>query len=292
MTPPFQRVMQVFFIVGAQKSGTTWLQKSLNSIDGIHCLGEGHFIDKLLMPMAQSRHEYNQFMGVVQQRVYEGNGFYGPIPDQEFVGFMRTWILNIMLRNAKAPQDSILALGDKTPANSFHIPTLKQLFPRSRFIHILRDGRDVAVSAFRHRERILSEAPQAGQAPPDLNTEAPQLLSKWAGFTRAVRKAESAGIPVHTVRYEAMLDNGVASLRGCVNHLLPQISISDDHLQAAVDANNFQALSGGREPGNTDNNSFVRRGQAGSWRDELTPEVTERFTPEDRELLEQLGYTA
>ena len=49
--------MQLFFIVGAQKSGTTWLQKSLNSIDGIHCLGEGHFIDKLLMPVAQTRHE-------------------------------------------------------------------------------------------------------------------------------------------------------------------------------------------------------------------------------------------
>ena len=60
--------MQVFFIVGAQKSGTTWLQKSLNSIDGIHCMGEGHFIDKLLMPVAQTRHEYNQMMEVVHQR--------------------------------------------------------------------------------------------------------------------------------------------------------------------------------------------------------------------------------
>ena len=120
MASPFPWIMQVFFIVGAQKSGTTWLQKSLNSIDGIHCLGEGHFIDKLLMPMAQTRHEYNQMMQVVHQRVYEGKGFYGPIPDQEFLGLMRTWILNIMVRNAKAPQNTILALGDKTPANSFH----------------------------------------------------------------------------------------------------------------------------------------------------------------------------
>ena len=202
---------------------------------------------------------------------------------------MRSWILNIMVRNAKAPQNQILALGDKTPANSFHIPTLKQLFPRSRFIHILRDGRDVAVSAFRHRERIQQESSQ-GQANLDINAEAPQLLSKWAGFTRAVRKAETAGIPVHTVRYEAMHSDGVASLRGCVDHLLPQSSISDDQLQAAVDANSFQALSGGREPGAIDAHSNLRRGQVGSWRDELAAEVSERFTPEDRELLEQLGY--
>ena len=285
----FQRIMQVFFIVGAQKSGTTWLQKSLNSINGIHCLGEGHFIDKLLMPVAQSRHDYNQLMQVVQQRVYEGNGFYGPITDQEFTGVMRSWILNIMVRNSRVPQNAIVALGDKTPANSFHIPALKQLFPRSRFIHILRDGRDVAVSAFRHRERIQKETSQ-GQSNLDINADAPQLLSKWAGFTRAVRKAETAGIPVHTVRYEAMLENGVASLRGCVNHLLPGNSISDDQLRAAVDANSFQALSGGREPGTIDPSSNLRRGQVGGWRDELAPEVSERFTPEDRELLETLGY--
>ena len=237
--------------------------------------------------MAQTRHEYNQMMQVVQQRVYEGNGFYGPVPDQEFLGIMRSWILNIMVRNARAPQNQILALGDKTPANSFHIPTLKQLFPRCRFIHLLRDGRDVAVSAFRHRERILSEAGQTGA---DLNAEAPQLLSKWAGFTRAVRKAEGAGIPVHTVRYEAMLDNGVESLRGCVNHLLPQNSISDEQLQAAVDANSFQTLSGGREPGSVDNTAFVRRGQAGSWRDELPSDALNSCNPEDRELLETVGY--
>jgi hypothetical protein len=289
MAAPFQRVMQVFFIVGAQKSGTTWLQKSLNCIDGIHCMGEGHFTDKLLVPMAQTRHEYNQMMQVVQERVYEGKGFYGPVPDQEFLRVMRSWILSIMVRNARAPEDAIVALGDKTPANSFHIPALKQLFPRSRFIHILRDGRDVAVSAFRHRERIQQEASQ-GQTNLDINDEAPQLLSKWAGFTKAVRRSESGGIPVHTVRYEAMLSDAVASLRGCVDHLLPGNSISDDQLQAAVDANSFQALSGGREPGTIDSGSNLRRGQAGSWRDEFAPEVSERFTPEDRELLESLGY--
>lgn len=279
--------MQVFFIVGAQKSGTTWLQKSLNSIEGIHCLGEGHFIDKLLMPMTQTRYDYNQMMQVVQQRVYDGEGFYGPVPDQEFFGLMRSWILQIMVRNAAAPKESILALGDKTPANSFHIPTLKRLFPGARFIHILRDGRDVAVSAFRHRERVLNET---NETTLDLNAEAPQLLAKWAGFSRAVKKAENAGIPIHTVRYEAMLDNGVANLRSCVNHLLPENSIRDDQLQAAVDANSFQTLSGGRNPGETDNNSFVRRGQAGSWRDELPTDISNSFSPEDRELLEELGY--
>nr|WP_206749529.1 sulfotransferase [Synechococcus sp. UW106] len=281
--------MQVFFIVGAQKSGSSWLQKSLNSIEGIHCLGEGHFIDKLLMPMAQSLHEYNKMMQVVEQRVYEGKGFYGPVPDQEFMMTMRNWILSMMVRNAKVPQNSILAIGDKTPANSFHIPTLKKLFPRCRFIHLLRDGRDVAVSAYRHRNRIQAETGQTGTS---LDDAAPQLLATWAGCTRAIRKAEMAGIPIHTMRYEAMLDNSAASLRGCVNHLLPQNSISDQQILAAIDANSFQVLSGGRAAGTINENSNLRRGQAGSWKDEFSPAVAEQFNPEDRELLESLGYTA
>ena len=282
--------MQVFFIVGAQKSGTTWLQKSLNSIEGIHCFGEGHFIDKLLMPMTQTRYDYNKMMEVVQQRVYNGEGFYGPIPDQEFISLMRSWILQIMVRTAGTSAEAMLALGDKTPANSFHIPTLKRIFPRARFLHILRDGRDVAVSAFHHRDRIQKDATKPSNIALELQEEAPQLLSKWAGSTRAVQKAEKMGIPVHTVRYEAMLTDSAACLRDCVDHLLPENSISEGQLQEAVKANSFLSLSGGREPGTIDEGSNLRRGQAGGWRDELTAETISRWTPEDCELLEQLGY--
>ena len=64
--------MQIFFIVGAQKSGTTWLQRSLNRVDGMHCLGEGHFIDRLVAPIADTIRQYNNIMGLVAERVYEG----------------------------------------------------------------------------------------------------------------------------------------------------------------------------------------------------------------------------
>ena len=281
--------MRIFFVVGAQKSGSTWLQRSLNSVDGVHCLGEGHFIDRLVQPIAETARAYNQMMQLVAERVYEGDGFYDDIPDPEFRLMMREWILRMLLRNAKADPNNILAIGDKTPAPSFHLPTLKQLFPGARFLHILRDGRDVAISSFHHRQRLQQES---GQGSGDLQAEAPQYLAKWAGCTRAIRKAESAGIPVHTVRYEAMLNDGLSNLRSCIDHLLPDNSIDDGQLQAAVDANSFQALSGGREPGTIDAAAILRRGQAGCWRDELTAEAQERFSAEDRELLTSLGYTA
>lgn len=54
MTTHLNHTMRLFFIVGAQKSGSTWLQRSLNDMDGVHCLGEGHFIDRLVKPIAET----------------------------------------------------------------------------------------------------------------------------------------------------------------------------------------------------------------------------------------------
>ena len=38
-------------------------------------------------------------------------------------------------------------VGDKTPAYVRSIPTLHDLWPEAKFVHIVRDGRDVALSA-------------------------------------------------------------------------------------------------------------------------------------------------
>jgi hypothetical protein len=38
--------------------------------------------------------------------------------------------------------------GDKTPEYTRHLPVLRELFPSAQFIHIVRDGRDVALSGY------------------------------------------------------------------------------------------------------------------------------------------------
>ena len=280
--------MRLFFIVGAQKSGTTWLQRTLISLDGVHCLGEGHFIDRLVMPFAETARSYNQMMRLVAERVYEGNGFYDVIPDDEFQQVMRQWVLRLLLRNAKADPTTIVALGDKTPAHSFHIKTLQKLFPEARFLHMLRDGRDVAVSAFHHKQRVLQSL---GQKDPDadLNNEAPELLHKWAEFTRAALSAEADGLPVHTVRYEDMLADPFSALMGCLNHIVPNHQWDESVVHTAIETNSFRRKSG-RPPGQVDSTAFLRKGQAGGWREELHDTVHQRVQPDDQALLQQLGY--
>ena len=197
-------------------------------------------------------------MALVAERVYEGESYYQPILNDEYRPLMRELILHRMVQSTKADPTTITAIGDKTPAHSFHIDILRVLFPEARFIHMLRDGRDVAVSAFHHKDRVLRKI---GKNNPnaDLNQEAPSLLHKWAEFTRAVLKAEDNGQTIHTVRYELMLVKPAETILGCLQYIVPEIKW--DHtmvklpLKPTVSANKAAASLG--KPARL----FLRRGR-------------------------------
>jgi hypothetical protein len=58
---------------------------------------------------------------------------------------------------AYAEQEGKPRWGDKTPSHVLFIPALARLFPDARFVHVIRDGRDVSLSlveaAFWRRRR-------------------------------------------------------------------------------------------------------------------------------------------
>jgi len=53
------------------------------------------------------------------------------------------------LYTAYAKQHGAVRWGDKTPTYTCHIDLLHRLFPTARFVHLVRDGRDVALSVLR-----------------------------------------------------------------------------------------------------------------------------------------------
>jgi hypothetical protein len=61
---------------------------------------------------------------------------------------------------------SCLVLIDKSPRNSLKIPFILEIFPRARFIHLLRDGRDVTLSIhkeWQRRRSIVRDPDQMGR---------------------------------------------------------------------------------------------------------------------------------
>jgi len=83
--------------------------------------------------------------------------------------------------------------GDKTPAYVHHIPTLAALFPEARFVHLVRDGRDVALSTLDH---------------PTMSRALPELAVLWR---RGVEKGRRAGRRLGPERYREILYEDLVS---------------------------------------------------------------------------------
>jgi hypothetical protein len=107
------RGVNVFFVCGAPKSGTTWLQSVLDAHPEVCCSGEGHFVQRFSLPAAQLFNTYNAQLTVEAEKVYEGRPSYQPVGQDEFDDMVRSFMLGRM--SARATMETRW-IGDKTPA--------------------------------------------------------------------------------------------------------------------------------------------------------------------------------
>lgn len=105
--------------------------------------------------------------------------------------------------------------GDKTPHYCFELDTIRRLLPEARFVHVIRDGRDVALSL---REMWFS---------PGRAVEAQAL--HWLECVRTARRAGLGHPDYVEVRYEDLvLDPRQTLTRVCAHVGLP----FDDHMMS------------------------------------------------------------
>jgi hypothetical protein len=138
--------LQLFFVGGAPRSGTTWLQQMLDSHPDVSCRGEGLFWKELAVPLDALMARRRQALEAKNVALFRHTGGYPPPPPEDVEHLIGSAIL-MALRRQSAGKAS-LAVGEKTPENVFFFPRLKRLFPRARLIAIARDPRDVLTSAW------------------------------------------------------------------------------------------------------------------------------------------------
>ena len=140
------------FIVGHPRSGTTLLRFLLSSHPRIHIPEETGFLPFL----AKDREiEAELSLARVQQiverigrlnRLWQGlvtdvPAFYAALPEPKL-----RFVLDALYRRQIA-EHGAARWGDKTPVYVRYMPTLDQIFPSAQFVHMIRDGRDAALSA-------------------------------------------------------------------------------------------------------------------------------------------------
>lgn len=142
-----------FFIVGAGRSGTTLLRLMLSGHSRLHVSPETWFLQPLLarFPVAEALgpQERHAAIGLivghyrwpdlrVDERVLRAE-----IEDR---GADTLRELTDAVYACVARQAGKARVGDKTPTYVRILPQLAALYPDAQFIHLLRDGRDVALS--------------------------------------------------------------------------------------------------------------------------------------------------
>ncbi len=276
---------QVFFIGGSMKSGTTWLQLLLDAHPAVACKGESHVANHLARLLMQSLEQHNQFIAEKNRTIFkEIAGF--PLYDHDDLAYLiaSALLLGLAKADAGAPP---AAIGEKTPDNVRLFDVLHAIFPRAKFIHLVRDGRDCAMSGWFHRQRCV---PAGGRAPGALDDYVQMFAREWAkDLAEGAAFAEAHPSACRTVRYEDLVRDAGPALLPVFEFL--GVPTDADTLAGCVAAGAFERLSGGRRRGQEDRGSFFRNGVPGDWRRHMDDGLGDTFRRVASPWLEQFGYS-
>jgi hypothetical protein len=167
-------------------------------------------------------------------------------------------------------------------------------------IVIVRDPRDVAPSLASHRDTSIDDAiafmnDRDAQFSANAAKQDSQLRQKLPGWSAHLASwLDQTDIPVHLVRYEDLQIDTAVVLRRALE--FAGQAATDDDLYRAVRFADFARLKqqeeemGFKEAPRQPGARFFRRGEAGAWRDELTPDQAARIEANHAPMMRRLGY--
>ncbi len=274
----------IFFIVGPPKSGSTWLQHLLDGHPEICCMGESHLSDKLAPFLEEALNRYNKEIVQANLNINRRHGY--PQFAKENLEYLVVTSIGLLLGNL-VNLSMVKCIGEKTPDHIRAMPLLARLFPSAKFIHIIRDGRDVTVSGWFHNLRVNPSSFKRRFT--DFRSYVELCARDWVS---EIQQARSFGktypdryIELH---YEKLHTDPDPIIRQMLNFL--DVDSSTQMVERCREAGSFKKLSQGRERGQEDESSFFRKGTVGDWKNHFDQSSLDAFMQYGGALLRELGY--
>jgi len=260
------------FLVGAPRSGTTWLQLLLSKSERIATANETHLFSGYMHSM------FTSWEGM--QRSQRTVGLHHLMPEDEFLAVARTFS-DTILGKIKAGKPGAEWVLEKTPRHSLHFREILKVYPAARFIHIIRDPRSVTASL-----RAASQGWGAHWATPSIIAGA----RRWSREVASARSIRDVTAHYHEIRYEDLKADTPGVLRGVFAFL--DIPASEEDCRTYADEAQIGRMSGGggnwdasREP-----EGFFRAGKTDGWKTDLTPGAIKAIEITTAPLARELGY--
>lgn len=269
--------MNKVFIVGAPRSGTTWLQLLLSQSDRISTAQETHLFSEYLKSFSASwKAHSSDSRAIGLQNIYTWT---------EFLELKKKITEDVFTRilNKKESADIVL---EKTPDHVFYWREILELYPDAYFIHLIRDPRAVVASMRATGAQWRNPWAVAGIA---------DLSRAWTSAISEGRKVSDATPHARAIHYEEIVRNGPELLNDLWSWLgAPEtlevaqraiMTCSFDHLVGGEGAPKFQPWDVGKEP-----KAMWRKGISGSWKVELSTGDVAIIESICGSLMEDFGY--
>lgn len=275
---------QPLFIISAGRSGTTLLRSMLVAGDQIAIPPETQILhqmavkflsaqglgwpdlSRLVIASFESHHHYFQW----DTNLFPAYEQAIALPKKEYSLARLIDIVYTLYADKNFPGATVW--GDQSPLHTFYLPWIQPVFPKARYLHMLRDGRDVISSMVERRGPAYLE-------------DATRRWIKSIDCVAKLRKNIDAKQFLE-VRYEDLVTEPTQTLQKVCNY----IGIS--YAQKMLD---FWKLPSTLEH---KHHSFHRNlsnpvftSSRGKWRERLTEKQQKYVVGETSALLESLGYS-
>jgi hypothetical protein len=279
------------FVVGATRSGTTLFRLMLDAHPEVGIPSETHFFHKLVK--RSERREISPELLADTIIAHKRWGDFRLDPDELRARFDAIEPFNLAdaLRSfysLYAEKQGKTRWGDKTPGYLRYMRRIEWVLPEARFIHLIRDGRDVA----------LSVLPMNWG--PSTITEAAEL---WVERVTLARENGRTVSHYMEIKYEDLITETEPILRDVAGFLeLPWDNAMLDYHERAEERLKEKARDLPRKSSRGDQPAAARMAshamakkppdpkRIGRWRTEMSPEDREEYESVAGDLLAELGY--
>ena len=264
------------FIVGAPRSGTTWLQLLLSQSDRVCTSNETHLFSWYLDSLFRTWDDMKNNSRSV--------GIHHLIDEDAYFGMIRDLADTILYKIYSAKPSATVCL-EKTPGHALSWRNILRVFPESRFLHILRDPRAVVAS--------LSSAGKGwGRA-----WASPGIVENaklWGSHVASAREIRTATPNYLEIRYEDLWSDTAGELHRLFEWL--EVPVSIDAAKNYADACKIEALKGGEHKLETawslesEPVGFFGSGGRDTWKSTLGRRQIAAIEQVSGKWMDQLGY--
>lgn len=266
------------FALGHVRSGTTMLRAMLDSHPELAVPPESYFVVPVLATAENTGAplDIDAFAARVRRDRYFADWALAPdalesLREDPRVRTTADAIAGLYARYAASRGKTRYA--DKTPSHLLDVPLLARQFPAARFVHLVRDGRDVVAS-------VLT-----------MNFGPAEFADAVWSWRRRVLGAHAAGTALGPDRYRVVrYEDLVADPEGTLREISAFFDLPYDPAMLEYHRRADEVLTGIRD---TDHMQGIRRPPTAGvrdWRVDLTPSQIRVFDEIAGDALETLGY--